>query len=194
MHQPNALLFEHFDRLLLLKKGGRTVYFGPIGRDSQDIRDYFARNGADCPLDANPAEFMLEAIGAGSRRRIGNKDWADIWRDSPELDVVKEEIAELKRESLARPAEIDPEAQLEYATSFLTQLRIVARRTQVTFWRNPDYGFTRLFNHYRHCFVYVSYVPQSNKHTGGFTIQSFCDFHCNHFTGHYHYYRGADVQ
>ncbi|KAI7941416.1 hypothetical protein MJO29_013490 [Puccinia striiformis f. sp. tritici] len=30
IHQPNALLFENFDRLLLLKKGGRCVYFGDI--------------------------------------------------------------------------------------------------------------------------------------------------------------------
>ncbi|KAI9626159.1 hypothetical protein H4Q26_015908 [Puccinia striiformis f. sp. tritici PST-130] len=30
IHQSNALLFENFDRLLLLKKGGRCVYFGDI--------------------------------------------------------------------------------------------------------------------------------------------------------------------
>jgi ABC-type multidrug transport system ATPase subunit len=28
IHQPNASLFENFDRLLLLQKGGETVYFG----------------------------------------------------------------------------------------------------------------------------------------------------------------------
>lgn len=60
IHQPNALLFENFDRLLLLKSGGRTVYFGDIGKDSHVIRDYFARNGAECPPSANPAEFMLD--------------------------------------------------------------------------------------------------------------------------------------
>lgn len=62
IHQPNALLFENFDRLLLLKSGGRTVYFGDIGKDSSAIRAYFARNGAHCPENANPAEFMLEAV------------------------------------------------------------------------------------------------------------------------------------
>ena len=46
----NALLFENFDRLLLLKTGGRTVYFGPIGKDSAAIREYFAARGAVCYL------------------------------------------------------------------------------------------------------------------------------------------------
>ena len=55
IHQPNASLFENFDRLLLLQKGGETVYFGDIGKDAHVLREYFQRNGADCPPDANPA-------------------------------------------------------------------------------------------------------------------------------------------
>ena len=35
IHQPSSLLFESFDRLLLLESGGETVYFGDIGPDSQ---------------------------------------------------------------------------------------------------------------------------------------------------------------
>lgn len=32
--QPNSALFENFDRLLLLQRGGETVYFGEIGKDA----------------------------------------------------------------------------------------------------------------------------------------------------------------
>jgi ATP-binding cassette subfamily G (WHITE) protein 2 (SNQ2) len=56
---------------------------------------------------------MLEAIGAGSSRKIGNKDWADIWDDSPEFAAVKEHIQQIKAEALATPDEKDPEAERE---------------------------------------------------------------------------------
>jgi ABC-type multidrug transport system ATPase subunit len=102
IHQPSSLLFESFDRLLLLGKGGNTIYFGDIGEDSHVMREYFARYGAPCPLNVNPAEYMLEAIGAGITPRIGNRDWKDIWVDSPECAHTKVEIEEIKREASAR--------------------------------------------------------------------------------------------
>jgi len=69
IHQPSSVLFDEFDELLLLKSGGRVVYHGPLGKDkdSRLLIDYFEKNGAKkCPPNANPAEYMLEAIGAGS--------------------------------------------------------------------------------------------------------------------------------
>jgi ATP-binding cassette, subfamily G (WHITE), member 2, SNQ2 len=59
--------FENFDELLLLKSGRRVVYHGPLGHDSRTLIDYFERNGPrKCPPHTNPAEYMLEAIGAGN--------------------------------------------------------------------------------------------------------------------------------
>ncbi|GAA6062867.1 hypothetical protein JCM10212_000789 [Sporobolomyces blumeae] len=144
IHQPNSLLFENFDRLLLLKAGGRTVYFGDIGKDSHVLREYLAERGAHCPSDANPAEYMLEAIGAGSSKQVGNRDWADLWLESRQFAQVKQEIAEIKQRGTDTKFD---DHQSGYATSFLTQLRFVSERTFKAFYRSPDYGFTRLFNH-----------------------------------------------
>jgi ATP-binding cassette, subfamily G (WHITE), member 2, SNQ2 len=105
IHQPSSLLFESFDRLLLLERGGETVYFGDIGSDSHILREYFARHGAECPSNVNPAEFMLEAIGAGIAPRIGDRDWKDVWLDSPEYAEVRNEIENIKQRGLARPVE-----------------------------------------------------------------------------------------
>src|SRR6202044_1251295 len=88
----------NFDRLLLLERGGRTVYFGDIGEDARVLREYFREHGAECPRDANPAEFMLEAIGAGSAARIGEKDWGDVWDESEEFAAVKKAIEDSKKE------------------------------------------------------------------------------------------------
>jgi ABC-type multidrug transport system ATPase subunit len=46
IHQPSAVMFEQFDRLLLLAKGGKPVYFGDIGSHSHTLLDYLETNGA----------------------------------------------------------------------------------------------------------------------------------------------------
>lgn len=144
IHQPSSLLFESFDRLLLLERGGETVYFGDIGEDSHIIRGYFARHGAKCPPNMNPAEYMLEAIGAGVSPRIGDRDWKDVWLDSSECQKVKNDIKAIKEEALSRP-EPDNKTLSTYATPFLYQLRIVVQRNNLALWRSPDYLFTRFF-------------------------------------------------
>lgn len=155
IHQPNAALFENFDRLLLLKSGGRCVYFGDIGKDAVVLRDYLKRHGAVAKDSDNVAEFMLEAIGAGSSPRIGSRDWADVWDDSPEFEQVKDEIAGMRASrasaavaaAAARRAAGSDSLEKEYASPVGHQLRMVVRRTTVALWRSPNYLFTRLFNH-----------------------------------------------
>ncbi|TFK26772.1 ABC-transporter [Coprinopsis marcescibilis] len=144
IHQPSALLFESFDRLLLLERGGETVYFGDIGEDSHIIRSYFAQRGAICPTNVNPAEYMLEAIGAGVTPRIGDKDWKDVWLESEEYQQVVREVKAIQAEGLAQPEPKKGETTT-YATSFFYQLRIVAERNTLALWRTPNYIFTRLF-------------------------------------------------
>ncbi|KAK5162685.1 hypothetical protein LTR04_003110 [Oleoguttula sp. CCFEE 6159] len=140
-------LFENFDRLLLLQRGGECVYFGDVGSDAHVLLDYFHRHGAHCPPDANPAEWMLDAIGAGQQARIGDKDWADIWRDSEELAATKDEIVRIKAERIQEVSSQPKTEQKEYATPLWHQIKTVNARTHKAFWRSPNYGFTRLFNH-----------------------------------------------
>ncbi|KAF1346197.1 ABC transporter [Delphinella strobiligena] len=147
IHQPNSALFENFDRLLLLQKGGETVYFGDIGSDAHLLLDYFRQHGAECPHDANPAEWMLDAIGAGQAPRIGDKDWGEIWAESDELALVKQEILMLKRQRIAEVGSAPPVEEKEFATPLMHQIKTVVKRTNLSFWRSPNYGFTRLFNH-----------------------------------------------
>lgn len=144
IHQPSAILFENFDRLIFLAKGGKTVYFGEVGSGSRILIDYFERQGAPkCPEGENPAEWMLSAIGAapGTKTDI---DWHQAWLDSPERVAVKEHLAELKRNG--KPAggkDQDPAAYAEFAASFWTQMRVVSNRVFQQYWRSPTYLYSK---------------------------------------------------
>jgi ABC-type multidrug transport system ATPase subunit len=41
IHQPSIDIFEAFDELLLLKRGGQIIYLGPLGSNSHKIIEYF---------------------------------------------------------------------------------------------------------------------------------------------------------
>lgn len=137
IHQPSALLFEMFDRLLLLEAGGKVCYFGPIGRDASHLVKYFSDRGVSMPETVNPAEYMLEVIGAGSAPRQGPKDWADWYLES---DLYQENLREIK--AINNEAQDSPAPStkvLEYATPWTYQFWVVLKRTTRSTWRMPSY-------------------------------------------------------
>ncbi|KAJ5313463.1 uncharacterized protein N7443_000347 [Penicillium atrosanguineum] len=152
IHQPSAMLFQRFDRLLFLQAGGRTVYFGEIGQNSQILIDYFIRNGGPpCPPAANPAEWMLDVIGAapGSHTDI---NWFETWVNSPEYARVQEHLAGMKHElsqqaNLSRTT-LDQKRKYkghyrEFAAPFWAQLREVQIRVFQQIWRSPTYIYSK---------------------------------------------------
>jgi ABC-type multidrug transport system ATPase subunit len=145
IHQPSAMLFQRFDRLLFLAKGGRTVYFGDIGESSKTLIEYFVNNGANpCPLDANPAEWMLEVIGAapGSHSEV---DWPLVWRNSPELKEVHREIEQMKKDGeLKAISSSDKAGYHEFATPFTVQFAEVQKRVFQQYWRTPSYIYSKI--------------------------------------------------
>ncbi|KAK7414105.1 Multidrug resistance protein [Neonectria punicea] len=143
IHQPSAILFERFDRLLLLSKG-KTIYFGDIGKNSNVIVDYFTRNGAhDLPARSNPAGYMLEVIGAapGATTDI---DWPDVWQKSPEYQLVQKELERLAISTTSEQASEDPSIYQEFAASSLEQHRQVTKRVFEQYWRSPGYIYSKV--------------------------------------------------
>ena len=157
IHQPSAILFEQFDRLLFLAKGGRTVYYGRVGKESHILIDYFERNGAPRYRDGeNPAEWMLEAIGAapGTRTEV---DWHQQWLDSPERVAVREELDRLSQVSGGQQEGDDSSAHSEFAASFGTQLMVTLKRSWWQLWRSPSYIYSKVIL----CGISVSYAPST---------------------------------
>lgn len=156
IHQPSAMLFEQFDRLLFLAKGGKTVYFGEVGKESRTLVNYFERNGAErCPPGENPAEWMLSAIGAspGSQSTV---DWHQTWLNSREREEVRSELAHIKETNGGKgktaeqdkgleksKAEIKAE-YAEFAAPLWKQFVIVVWRVWQQHWRTPSYIWAKI--------------------------------------------------
>ena len=154
IHQPSSILFENFDTLLLLKSGGQTVYFGDLGHDSRTLLDYLRSNGAKkCPPKENPAEYMLEVIGAGNPDYKG-QNWGETWAKSKENASVTDEIQSLISERRGTATKSQTNDDREYAMPLSTQVWTVVHRSFTNIWRTPEYVigmfmlhiFTGLFN------------------------------------------------
>ncbi|KAG1859914.1 ABC-2 type transporter-domain-containing protein [Suillus tomentosus] len=143
IHQPSGELFQLFDRLLLLRKGGQTVYFGEIGERSSTMLKYFERNGASpCDEDANPAEYMLDVIGAGATANT-SVDWHNVWRLSPEAAALEDELGRIHTEGRSRPV-VQTELRTQFATSWKHQTIALTQRNFQAYWRNPTYLMGKL--------------------------------------------------
>ncbi|CAL1709796.1 unnamed protein product [Somion occarium] len=143
IHQPSAELFEVFDRMLLLRPGGQTVYFGDLGHHCQTLIDYFQRNGArHCGPDENPAEYILTVTGAGATAR-SDVDWHQVWLKSKEAEELQSELERIHSEGRSRPPP-QPTYHGEFATSWLYQLGLLLHRDAQNHWRDPSFLMAKL--------------------------------------------------
>ncbi|XP_027366945.1 ABC transporter G family member 28-like [Abrus precatorius] len=79
VHQPSYALFKMFDDLILLGKGGLTVYHG----SSKKVEEYFSGLGINIPERINPPDYfidILEGIAApGGSSGLSYKDLPVRW-------------------------------------------------------------------------------------------------------------------
>lgn len=93
---------------------------------------YFARNGAPCPAETNPAEHIVEVIQGNNKQPI---DWVDVWNQSPEREEALQTLQRLNSEVATPGNEVTKER--EYAVSKWTQFRLVLHRIMIQLWRSP---------------------------------------------------------
>ncbi|CAR28267.1 ZYRO0D17710p [Zygosaccharomyces rouxii] len=146
IHQPSAILMQEFDRLLFMQRGGKTVYFGDLGDGCRTMIDYFEKYGAHkCPSDANPAEWMLEVVGAAPGSHA-NQDYHEVWKNSTEYIAVQEELDRMEKELPGvSDGESDDEHQKAFATSLSYQCFLVSQRLFQQYWRTPEYLWAKMF-------------------------------------------------
>eukprot|EP00644_Phytophthora_capsici_P006567 jgi/Phyca11/18396/fgenesh1_pg.PHYCAscaffold_36_\ len=145
IHQPSTEVFSVFDSLLLLKRGGETVFAGELGDNASEMITYFESidGVAKLKADYNPATWMLEVIGAGVGNSNGLKeDFVEIFKGSK---VFKRLEANLNQEGVSRPSPLLPALEFtdKRAASELTQMKFLLKRFCDLYWRTPSFTLTR---------------------------------------------------
>jgi ABC-type multidrug transport system ATPase subunit len=170
IHQPSAAIFDSFDSLLLLRRGGQTVYFGELGERSSKLIAYMEGIPGVIPKPAgyNPATWMLEVIGAGTNANATTVDFHAYYKQSSLCEINTTHV-----EVLCPDAVDDPQPPLDaegveftlvpsffqteatrrkarkvplrkYNASYATQFRFLMYRFLLAYWRSPTYNFVRM--------------------------------------------------
>nr|GMD83826.1 pleiotropic drug resistance protein 1-like [Ipomoea batatas] len=142
IHQPSIDIFDAFDELLLLKRGGEEIYVGPLGRHcSQLIRYFETINGVQRIREGyNPATWMLEITSEAQEGGLGI-DFAEVYRNSELYRRNKALIQELSKPALGSKDLYFP---TKYSQSFFTQCMACLWKQHWSYWRNPPYTAVRL--------------------------------------------------
>ncbi|XP_044473463.1 ABC transporter G family member 34-like isoform X2 [Mangifera indica] len=141
IHQPSIDIFEAFDDLLLMKRGGQVIYTGPLGRHSHKLVEYFeAIPGVPKIKDGyNPATWMLEVTAPSVEAQMG-VDFAEIYANSSLYQRNQQLITEL---STPAPGSSDLFFPTKYSRSFFTQCKACFWKQFWSYWRHPEYNTIR---------------------------------------------------
>jgi ABC-type multidrug transport system ATPase subunit/ABC-type multidrug transport system permease subunit len=143
IHQPSIAIFNSFDTLLLLKRGGEVVFYGDLGDESSNLIEYFQsyETTAFIQPGENPATWMLTTIGAGNAATGHQFDYAGAFATSNLRQECKDKITKYE-------AAVSDDGLVsfpsKYATTTKTQMVEVMKRTWTVYWRSPSYNRTRI--------------------------------------------------
>ncbi|KAL6187981.1 hypothetical protein ACLB2K_039376 [Fragaria x ananassa] len=144
IHQPSIDIFEAFDELFLMKRGGQVIYAGPLECNIYYVKMLFqAIPGVPKIKDGyNPATWMLEVSSAAVEAQ-NNIDFAEVYANSELYRSVQELIKEL---STPVPGSKDLYFPTQFSQSFSTQCKACFWKQHWSYWRNSHYNAIRFFN------------------------------------------------
>lgn len=143
IHQPSIDIFESFDELVLMKRGGQLIYAGQLGRNSHKIIEYFEGIAGVAKIKEkyNPATWMLEASSVAAELRLGI-DFAEYYRSSPLAQRNKALVNELSEPA---PGAKDLYFATKFSQGTVGQFKSCLWKQWWTYWRTPEYNLVRMF-------------------------------------------------
>ncbi|KAK4355026.1 hypothetical protein RND71_027220 [Anisodus tanguticus] len=141
IHQPSIDIFEAFDELFLMKRGGQEIYVGPLGHHSCHLIKYFdSMPGVSKIQDGyNPATWMLE-VTTPAQEMMSGVDFADLYKKS---DLYRRNKALISELSVPRHGTKDLHFDNQYSQPFWTQCMACLWKQHWSYWRNPAYTAVR---------------------------------------------------
>ncbi|KAL2933657.1 ABC transporter G family member 39 [Bienertia sinuspersici] len=141
IHQPSIDIFEAFDELLLMKRGGQVIYAGPLGHRSHKLVEYFEAIPGVPKItdDCNPATWMLDISSPQEESQL-NMDLAEYYANSSLYQRNQDLIKEL---STSAPGTSDLHFPTKYSQPSLVQFKACFWKQYWSYWRNPQYNVVR---------------------------------------------------
>ncbi|ERN15919.1 hypothetical protein AMTR_s00039p00224920 [Amborella trichopoda] len=143
IHQPSIDIFESFDELILMKKGGQIIYSGPLGQHSSRVIKYF-ESFLGLPKirdNYNPATWMLEVTSTSMEKQLGI-DFADLYKES---SLYLENMELVKQLSTPQPGSKDLYFETSFPQNGWVQFTTCLWKQSLSYWRSPAYNLVRLF-------------------------------------------------
>ncbi|XP_020206411.1 pleiotropic drug resistance protein 2 isoform X1 [Cajanus cajan] len=143
IHQPSIDIFESFDELLLMKRGGQIIYNGPLGQKSHKLIEYFeAIPGVPRIKDGyNPATWILEISSPIVEGQL-RVDFAELYTKS---ELYQRNQVLIKELSTPLEGTKDLDFPTKYSQSFVAQCKACFWKQHLSYWRNPQYNVIRFF-------------------------------------------------
>lgn len=134
IHQPSQTIFNAFDDVLLLTKGGKMTYMGESGTPLLDHFSQLANKSV--PDQCNPADFCLSVLDSMTPND------AQSAFDSSDLNksLIDDIHNEMDKGRMSEP----PSINSERPNNALSEVGLLTKRHIIVQWRNPSYCFMRI--------------------------------------------------
>ncbi|GAV84106.1 ABC_tran domain-containing protein/ABC2_membrane domain-containing protein/PDR_assoc domain-containing protein, partial [Cephalotus follicularis] len=141
IHQPSIDIFEAFDELFLLKRGGQEIYVGPLGHQSRHLISYFQGivGVPEIKDGYNPATWMLEVTTSAQEVALGI-DFSEAYKKS---ELYRRNKLLIKDLSTPAPSSKELYFPTQYSQPFWTQCLACLWKQHWSYWRNPTYTAIR---------------------------------------------------
>ncbi|TVU04726.1 hypothetical protein EJB05_47857 [Eragrostis curvula] len=144
IHQPSIEIFESFDELLLMKRGGQLIYSGSLGPLSSNMIKYFESipGVPRIKKGQNPAAWMLDISSHTTEYEIG-VDYAEVYQNSSLYRENRLLIDELEK---PEPNTEDLHFPHGYWQNFPTQCAACLWKQNCAYWKNSEHNVVRFVN------------------------------------------------